>query len=505
MDRHAWNRTALLTCDQMRRAELAACENGRASFSLMQQAGQAVAQNIIRQWGPRRTLVLCGPGNNGGDGYVIADELRKAGWEISVASMRPPLSPGNPTHSPVDAEKAARAWRGPTENLGAIQLDGFGLIVDALFGAGLNRELDEATKQLLTRAAEANVPIVAVDLPTGVNGDTGALMGGALKANLTITFFRKKLGHCLLPGALLCGETRVADIGVREEVLDNIKPLATENAADLWLADFPFPKPEGHKYGRGHALVYGGELMTGATRLGARAAQRIGAGLVTLASPEAARHIYAESLESVIVLPADDLEGWLALLNDPKRNAVLIGPGLGTGRAQQQLVLAALDCGKTCVLDADALTNFASDPSVFLSKLHEKCILTPHTGEFDRLFGHQVDRKADKLTRARAAAEISGCVVLLKGADTVIAAPDGRAVINRNAPPWLATAGSGDVLAGLLLGLVAQNMAHFDAAAAAAWIHGHIAMGFGPGLIAEDLVAGIPAALKHLSQPPGIV
>lgn len=275
---------------------------------------------------------------------------------------------------------------------------------------------------------------------------------------------------------------------------------AAENDASLWLDLFPFPKPEGHKYDRGSALIYGGAAMTGAARLAARAAQRMGAGLVTLAVPQSALAIYAEALESVIVRPADTLDVWKELLGDPKRNAILIGPGLGIGKPQAELVLAALETRTSCVLDADALTNFTERPDDLFSRLHNHCVLTPHEGEFARLFGKQVDAHADKLARTRRAAAIVGCVVLLKGHDTIIAQPDGRTVINNNAPPWLATAGAGDVLAGMILGLLAQNMPVFEATAAAAWLHGKVAVDRGLGLIAEDLIAGIPEVLKGLSN-----
>jgi ADP-dependent NAD(P)H-hydrate dehydratase / NAD(P)H-hydrate epimerase len=272
-----------------------------------------------------------------------------------------------------------------------------------------------------------------------------------------------------------------------------------QNSPDLWLKLYPFPKREGHKYDRGHALIYGGEVMTGAARLAARAAQRIGAGLVTIATPRKSLPVYAESLESVIVREANDVKAWRDLLDDPKRDAVLIGPGLGLGSLQAELVLAALETKKPCILDADGLTNFAAQPEIFFAKLHEQCVLTPHEGEFAKLFGDRIDSAATKLDRDLQAAKIAGCIVLLKGADTIIAAPDGQAILNNNAPPWLATAGAGDVLAGLILGLVAQKMPGFWAAAAAAWLHGRVAGNFGLGLIAEDLVAGVPEVVKELS------
>ena len=271
-----------------------------------------------------------------------------------------------------------------------------------------------------------------------------------------------------------------------------------QNSPDLWRSCYPIPKRDGNKYDRGSALIYGGEVMTGAARLAARGAQRIGAGLVTIAAPAKAVPIYAEALESVIVRETANNAAWRALLDDAKRNAILIGPGLGLGALQTELVLAAVETRKACVLDAEALTNFADKPDILFAKLHNQCVLTPHEGEFQRLFGMKIDKGDVKSERALAAAKLSGCVVLLKGAETVIASPDGQLVINTNAPPWLATAGAGDVLAGLVLGLVAQKMPVFWATAAAAWIHGESATRFGPGLIAEDLVDGIPKVMSEL-------
>jgi NAD(P)H-hydrate epimerase len=487
-------RHALLTCAQMRKAEAASCAQGPLAFyDLMQNAGRAVAQAVMERWQPCRVLILCGPGNNGGDGHVAAEVLRKAGWPVVVGA----LAGQNP---PQEAARAAAAWTGESLPLTEDLFEKADVVVDALFGTGLQRPIEGDIARIIARLNARRLPVVAADMPSGIDGDTGRVLGVATRAQVTVTFFRKKLGHVLLPGAALCGDVVVADTGQNGDSLDGIDACVAENDPDLWLSSLPWPRPGGHKFSRGHALVYGGPAMTGASRLAARAAQRIGAGLVTLAAPACATALYAASLESVLVRQAESLDEWRALVNDPKKTTELIGPGAGVDAAVRAFVLESLATDKPCVLDADALTVFADEPEVLFKALPPACVLTPHEGEFHRLFESLVDAKADKLTRARQAAGIAGCCVLLKGADTVIAMTDGRAVINHNAPPWLATAGAGDVLGGMIAGLLAAGMPPFAAAAAAAWLHGETAAAAGLGLIAEDLVGGIPAALKGLSE-----
>jgi NAD(P)H-hydrate epimerase len=340
------------------------------------------------------------------------------------------------------------------------------------------------------------LPVVAVDVPSGVDGASGEVRGVAPQAALTVTFFRRKPGHLLLPGRLLCGETVVAQIGIKTSVLDAVAPDTAANDPSWWLGDFPWAETDGHKYSRGHALVAGGAAMTGAARLAARSAARVGAGLVTVAAPEPAFQIYAAALTGVIVAPIADVDGFAALLADKRRNAALIGPGAGTGPETRDKALKILGASKSTVLDADALTVFAGCAADLCAAIKSPCVLTPHEGEFGRLF----ENSGSKLERARRAAKASGAVVVLKGADTVIAAPDGRAAINENAPPTLATAGSGDVLAGLVLGLLAQGMPAFEAASAAVWLHGAAAHAFGAGLVAEDLIETLPAVLAGLQQ-----
>ena len=479
---------ALISVAEMYAADAAAARSGTPGLTLMENAGRAVADAIVRRWAPRPVAVLCGPGNNGGDGFVAARLLAGAGWSLRLGLM------GDPGSLKGDAAAAAARWEHPVEPLSLAMLDGEPLVVDALFGAGLARPLDGVTLALAEACTDRGLPCVAVDIPSGIHGDSGAVLGGAFRADLTVTFARRKPGHLLLPGRARAGDVVVADIGIPPAVIAELGLRAHENGPALWLARLPRPGAADHKYSRGHALVVGGDgAHSGAARLAARAALRVGAGLVTVHAPEAAIPVYAAQLSAVMVASTADLGEALA---DERRNALLIGPGCGASPATRAQTLQALGAGKRCVLDADALTAFRDDPAALFAALGPDCVLTPHEGEYRRLFAHDGDR----LARARAAAEESGAVVVLKGADSVIAAPDGRAAINANAPPTLATAGSGDVLAGLVLGLLAQGMPAFEAAAAAVWLHGAAAAAFGPGLIAEDLSEMLPRVLRGLAE-----
>jgi hydroxyethylthiazole kinase-like uncharacterized protein yjeF len=430
-----------------------------------------VARAVRARHRPCRTLVLCGPGNNGGDGYVAARHLAEAGWPVWVAALAPPRG---------DALAAAERWHGPTSPFTPETAARAELVIDAVFGAGLVRDLEEAPAAVL-RAARR---LVAVDVPSGLDGATGAVRGFAPPAVLTVTFFRLKPGHLLLPGRSLCGETVLADIGLPDAALPaGIRTF--RNHPSLW--PLPVPDPAGHKYSRGHVTVLGGAAMTGAARLAAVAARRAGAGMVTIAATGSA-DIYRAGEPGTIV----DAHPLASLLADPRRAVWVCGPGLGAAASAAALpeLLAA---GRQVVVDADALTLCAGAPE----RLRGAAVLTPHAGEFARVFGAP---GPDRLAAARAAAARTGAVVLLKGADTIVAAADGRAVVNASAPPWLATAGAGDVLAGLIAGLLAQGMPAWEAACAAAWLHGAAAASAGAGLIAEDLPALLPAAAEQAAR-----
>ncbi|MCP5412590.1 MAG: NAD(P)H-hydrate dehydratase [Alphaproteobacteria bacterium] len=488
----------ILTTAQMGAADAYAVAAGTPSLTLMENAGRAVADEIAARFAPCRVAVLCGPGNNGGDGYVVARLLKGRGFDAWV--VRDAVGRG-------DAGAMATRWDGKSLALSPQALDGAALVVDALFGAGLARPLEGAYAATVEAANTSDAPVVAIDVPSGLSGDSGLPLGEVvIRAALTVTFFRKKPGHLLLPGRILCGALVVAEIGIPAQAAPS---GLHENTPALWR--YPWPSLEGHKYARGHCIVVSGPAhATGAARLAARGALRIGAGLVSVASPPGAMAVNAAQLTAIMVKPADGAAGLAALLQDRRLNAVVMGPGLGVSGETREMVRVALAAGApdarpALVLDADALTAFQDDPDALFARLHDRCVLTPHAGEFARLFPDLLEDTAGKVEATRAAAARSGAVVLLKGADTVIAAPpggegEGRAAINANAPAWLATAGAGDVLAGFIGGLLAQGMDPFAAACAGAWLHGAAAAAFGPGLIAEDLPETLPRVLADLAQ-----
>ena len=490
----------LLTTAEMGEADRLAIAGGIAGIDLMENAGRAVADAVAGGHPlATRIVVVAGPGNNGGDGFVAARILSERGYPVLV------LLVGDASKLKGDAALAAQRWKGATHPAAPEALTPAGAIIDALFGAGLDRPVEGAARTLIEAMTAAPAPVFAVDLPSGINGTSGAVMGAAVKAVETVTFFRRKPGHLLLPGRLHCGKTRVADIGIPASVLDRIKPRTFANAPELWAKSFPVPRVDGHKYARGHAVVMSGGLSsTGAARLAARGALRAGAGLVTIASPREALAVNAAANLAVMVRPVDGPDELADFLADARRNVVVLGPGGGVGPPMRDLVLAALAGERAVVLDADALTSFSDALPTLIAAIESRSrsatVLTPHEGEFSRLFKSMDDvHEANlKLERARRAAAKTGAIVLLKGPDTVVAAPDGRATIAENAPPWLATAGSGDVLAGIAAGLLAQGMPGFEAAAAAVWLHGEAGNEAGPGLIAEDLPEALPKVYRRL-------
>ncbi len=480
----------LLSCSEMAAADAAAMAGGVPGTDLMEAAGRAVAEAVMGRHRSRPVVVLCGPGNNGGDGFVAARHLAAAGWPVRVGLLGARIALKG------DAAWASKSWTGPVEALSLDLLDGRPLVIDALFGAGLARSIDGIAGQLIDRINDEGLMAIAVDVPSGLHGDSGQVMGRAPRAERTVTFFRAKPGHYSLAGLEHCGALRVVDIGIPRIVLDAIAPRLWLNAPALWRQHLQRHGVGDNKYVRGHVTILGGEIATGAARLAALAARRAGAGLATIAAPRGAMAIYRATEPGNLVTECEDGVAFARLLEDERRNAMLVGPGSGIDERTRASALAALATGRGVVLDADAITVFAQTPANLFDAIRGPALLTPHEGEFRRLFP-DLAGIAGKVERTRQAARRSGATVLLKGPDTVIAAPDGRAVINVHAPPSLATAGAGDVLAGIASGLLAQGFTALAAGAAAAWLHGECAFRFGrPGLIAEDLIHHIPDALQ---------
>lgn len=563
--------TELLTSAQMRQIETDAMASGEVTgLDLMERAGAEVIAAIQAKWPDLpeagHAVLLCGPGNNGGDGYVIARHLHDAGWHVEVYAL------GTPERLPSDARANADAWqaRGPIHPMDrAAQGARPDLLVDALFGIGLSRPLPEDAVEALRRVPKRAGPRtrrchrVAVDCPSGLDCDTGEIVLPAMPkgldaedadpeafasfwaqaqrwiphADLTVTFHRAKVGHWLGQGPGICGKLVVADIGLdpwdEAETLSLLPPSPSrvrltgrnqmhhEVPGRMWPGQhLPALGPGTHKYDRGHVLVLcGGVGRGGAGRLAARAALRVGAGLVTLACPPAALLENAMRLDAVMVRSLRDATALATLLEDQRLGVVCLGPGLGLGAATQDLVAAACAPGdppqdpsyrRRVVLDADALTSFAEDPEALFRHLHPSCVLTPHEGEFARLFPDLAATPRHKagistLAAARQAADRAGCTVLLKGPTTVVASPGGAASLHGavydRAAPWLGTAGAGDVLAGLIAGLLAPPMpldSPHMAAEVGAWLHVEAARKFGPGLIAEDLPETLPAVFRDL-------
>ena len=495
----------VLTTTEMERADRLTVAAGTPGFALMMSAGQAVAEAAMDLVEDGPIIVVAGAGNNGGDGFVAAAELAARGREVSVILLceRDSLEG--------DAALAARGWKYPVLPFNPQAIGKPALIIDALFGAGLNRPVKDDPLEMIEAINANGAPVLAIDLPSGINGTTGAVMGAAINAVETVTFFRRKPAHLLMPGRRHCGRVRVTDIGIDPGVLEEIRPQTFENVPQTWQKSFPVPDISGHKYARGHAVVLSGELAsTGAARLAARGALRAGAGLVTVASPRDALAVNAAALTAIMVRAIDNVIQFAELLDDARLNSIVLGPGAGVSTRTRDLVHTALAAKRGLVLDADALTSFAEAPERLFEAIkaagNARVVLTPHEGEFPRLFSDISNKNPgrSKLVRVRDAAERCGAVVLLKGADTVVASPDGRAGIAANAPPWLATAGAGDVLAGMIAGMLAQGVPAFEAACIGVWMHGEAASEAGPGLIAEDLPEVLPAVFRRLYDEFGI-
>ncbi|MCF6100327.1 NAD(P)H-hydrate dehydratase [Mesorhizobium muleiense] len=476
-------------------------------IGLMRNAGGAVAAVVLAHFpAARRVHVLCGPGNNGGDGYVVARILGDSAVDVLLWASGSPKAGS-------DAALAASECRVSPRPLSEFAADKGSILVDALYGAGLSKPLSGDAARAVEVATELNLPVVAIDLPSGVSGDSGQILGQAFRAQFTVTFARKKPGHMLLPGREMCGELVLADIGISDDIVAQLEPLTFENMPPIWLENFPVPAVDAHKYRRGHVGVFSGRpSATGAARLSALAAARSGAGAVTVLSPANAMQVNAAHLTSIMLKKADSIADVQEFIDGRRPSAFVLGPGFGVGEKTRDFALGVLAAGDRqdgrvdgLVLDADGISSFRDTPNVLFEAARRPnapaLVLTPHEGEFARLFADIAGaRNLSKLAKARSAAARAGAIVVYKGADTVIAAPDGRAAINGNGAPWLATAGSGDVLSGIIAGLLAQGMPAFEAACAAVWIHAGAGSRFGPGLIAEDLPLALVPVLRELAE-----
>jgi hydroxyethylthiazole kinase-like uncharacterized protein yjeF len=485
---------ALLATAEMAAVDRAAVASGISIVQLMEAAGRAVADAAA---GDQPVAVLCGPGNNGGDGYAAARLLARDGRTVEVFASSPPKEGGAAAHH-------AALWRGPVRNIEAFAPGDHLLVIDALYGAGLDRPIEGAAADAISRLNASDATTLSVDMPSGVNGDTGAPLGSVVQANLTVTFFRAKPGHWLWPGRGLRGQLIVADIGLTAEHLRlaKISPTIFQNAPGLWECTMPAPAPNAHKYDRGHCLVISGsELRTGASRLAARGALNAGAGAVTLAGDRDALRIHAAHVTAVMLRESASPAELNDLIATTRFASAIIGPAAGVGDATRRKLEALLARSIPAVVDADALTSLIDHlPLLRERPANAAAVLTPHEGEFERLFGDVAGEHTggSKLDRTRRAAALVNAVVVHKGIDTVIAAPDGRAAINGNAGPELATAGSGDVLAGIIGAHLAQGMPAFEAAASAVYLHALCGAKFGAGLTSDrlvDLVSPLSAPL----------
>lgn len=523
-------RLEILKPEQMGEADRLTIEQGLPGYQLMEVAGQAVTdgamallEQVTGSSASGMVCILCGPGNNGGDGFVAARLLEEEGWSVILgcSAELDDLSG--------DARLAALDWGDEIYPLSPRLWQDADMVIDAMFGAGLDRPLKGEFADLVDALNASGLPVLAVDLPSGVEGASGFVRGAAVRADHTVTFFRSKPGHLLYPGKALCGQIRCMDIGIEPDVLDEVGCAGFINHPDMWMDSWPEAlKPldvivpgrlADHKFHRGHCLILSGdEVHSGAARLAARAALRSGAGLVTLAPPANAASVVAGHVTAIMVAPVQDRASLQAVLNERQYDVLLAGPALGRGEQSRELFQVCLEQDAGLVLDADALSMLASDLEVgrlsfedlrgLPAATSDTLVMTPHEGEFARLFpdlSHRVreDKGMSKIDCAIVAAQRFGAIIVLKGGDSVIAHPNGRAVIHSKGVPYLATAGSGDVLAGIVAGLMAQGMPGLEAACAAVWLHSKAGILCGPGLIAEDLPDALPAIFHEMfAQPP---
>jgi ADP-dependent NAD(P)H-hydrate dehydratase / NAD(P)H-hydrate epimerase len=475
-------RMELVTPAEMKHVEALAPAHGVSLRMLMENAGRAVAAEIIARYPQRPVTVLCGPGNNGGDGFVIARLLNDLGWPVTLHLL------GERAKLKGDALAMSKLWSHPIKSMD----DDFAgaLIVDAIFGIGLKRDFPEA---LANRINSFGTDVVSVDIPSGVDALSGAIKGAAVKADLTVTFYRQKPGHVIWPGRAHCGEIVTSEIGLPESATSQIASKLWINAPPL----LPLPERDAHKYSRGGAVIWSGDaLHSGASRLAAWAAQGAGAGIVCLAGPRDGLMVHAHHVSSILLHEIKETSDIENLLGGKKYSACCFGPASGTTDAHRRIAMGMIASGKKIVLDADAFTLFAGNRDMAFRMMKQfddtRAVLTPHSGEFERLFPDLAEGYTAAIDRARAAAEMTGAVVVLKGPSTIIAAPSGETALQAEAPSKLATAGSGDVLAGLITGLMAQGVSPFEAAQSAVWLHADAARKIPhQAMTAEELVQAI--------------
>ncbi len=479
---------ALIDPSAMARIDAAAEKSGISIASLMERAGQAVAASALKHYPQaERYVTLCGTGNNGGDGFVAARALRQSGANVVVHLF------GDPARLNGAAKQVFDALGVTAEPLDRYRPQSGDVVIDAIFGAGLSRDVPADVDAIIDRVETAGIPVIAVDLPSGLCGRRGVPLGRAFQSQVTVTFMARKPGHVLMPGRSLCGVVEVFDIGIPHRILKDHCGQIIENHPALWIDTFPKPDDETHKFKRGHLTVFSGPAhATSAARMAAMAGFRAGAGIVTIAAPQEALTVLSTTLTAVMVSAIDGEDELTTWRDDKRHGTYILGPGFGDFEKARNFVALLRD--RALVLDADGITAFRdhSQQLFDLFAIDAPRILTPHEGEFGRLFPEiAADSNLGKVEKAQAAAARSNAVIVYKGADTVIAAPDGRAAVNTNAPSYLATAGSGDVLAGIAGGFLAQHGPSFEAAAAAVWLHGETAQRLGPGMTAEDLAAAV--------------
>lgn len=493
------DRTDILTVSAMAAADRFAIKAGRPGYALMDAAGAGLARAVMKRWSPRACAVLCGPGDNGGDGWEAARLLAAAGWPVEVFSM---VARGDLKGA---AARAASRWSGPVFSLSDCDPSRFGLFIDALFGAGLSRPLDGDAARLAIACHERRglgAVIVSADVPSGLHGDRARADGPVFQADLTVTFHRFKPAHLLYPGREFCCEAELVDIAIPQGWRQAAPACAQINTPELWPDVARDPAADAHKHVRGRLCVLSGPAgATGAARLSGAAGLVGGAGFVTLLCPPDALQEVAGASRSLVSRSFDPAADFGAVLSDHRASAAVLGPGAGVTEATRVWIVLALKTETPLVLDADALTCFSESPEGLFRAICAPVVMTPHGGEFARLFPDLSQRTdLNKIEITRLAAERAGAVIVHKGPDTVIASPQGAVRVNVHASSRLATAGTGDLLAGLTGALLAQGVAAFDAACAAVWIHGEAGRGCAPGATVEHVLIQLPSALSTLDE-----